>query len=223
MLSMLEGRASDRKLRLFVVACCHRLNHVGRDAWLARAVATTEALADGNAPPLEVAATLADAESVLVAAGGIATPIEAIVFTLLLTPLRYVKPYSVLDAKRVVTATSDAVGYEAIAGRGPDLEERDLSPFVPAKELEQAYQAILVREVFGNPFRPVTFTSEWGNDSALALAAQMYESRDFGAMPILADALQDAGCDDEDVLNHCRGHGPHVRGCWVVDLLLGKS
>ncbi|QEG25961.1 hypothetical protein GobsT_06960 [Gemmata obscuriglobus] len=51
----------------------------------------------------------------------------------------------------------------------------------------------------------------------------MYESRDFGAMPVLADALQDAGCDSDDILNHCRGDGVHVRGCWVVDLVLGKE
>jgi hypothetical protein len=51
----------------------------------------------------------------------------------------------------------------------------------------------------------------------------MYESRDFGAMPILVDALQEAGCESEDILAHCRGPGPHVRGCWVVDLVLGKE
>jgi hypothetical protein len=50
----------------------------------------------------------------------------------------------------------------------------------------------------------------------------MYESREFSAMPILADALQDAGCNDDAVLDHCRGEGPHVRGCWVVDLVLDK-
>ena len=60
-------------------------------------------------------------------------------------------------------------------------------------------------------------------DTAVALARQMYESRDFSAMPILADALQDAGCDNEDILSHCRSDGPHVRGCWVVDLVLGKE
>jgi hypothetical protein len=56
-----------------------------------------------------------------------------------------------------------------------------------------------------------------------ALAHRMYESRDFSAMPILADALQDAGCDNDDILTHCRGGGEHVRGCSVVDLILGKS
>ena len=58
---------------------------------------------------------------------------------------------------------------------------------------------------------------------ALALARQMYDSRDFAPMPVLADALQDAGCEHVGVLAHCRGDGPHVRGCWVVDLLLGKE
>jgi hypothetical protein len=59
--------------------------------------------------------------------------------------------------------------------------------------------------------------------TVVALAKQMYESSDFSAMPILADALQDAGCDIEAVLSHCRGLEPHVRGCWVVDLVLGKE
>jgi hypothetical protein len=81
----------------------------------------------------------------------------------------------------------------------------------------------LVREVFGNPFRPLDF-APWRTDTAVALARQMYESRDFGAMPILADALQDAGCDSDDVLSHCRGAGgAHFRGCWVVDGVLGKE
>jgi hypothetical protein len=81
----------------------------------------------------------------------------------------------------------------------------------------------LLREIYGNPFQPLTFDPRWRTDTAVALARQMYESRDFSAMPILADALQDAGCDSDDVLNHCRGPGPHVRGCWVVDLVLGKG
>ncbi|MDY3560575.1 hypothetical protein R5W23_001819 [Gemmata sp. JC673] len=83
--------------------------------------------------------------------------------------------------------------------------------------------ASLTRDIFGNPFRPVTFSPFWRTDTALSLARQMYESRDFSAMPILADALQDAGCDSPEVLDHCRGDGPHVRGCWVVDLVLGKG
>jgi hypothetical protein len=84
--------------------------------------------------------------------------------------------------------------------------------------------ADILRDIFGNPFRPITFDPAWRTDTVLSLAGQMYESRDFGAMPILADALQDAGCDNEDVLNHCRdANATHVRGCWVVDLVLGKE
>jgi hypothetical protein len=81
----------------------------------------------------------------------------------------------------------------------------------------------IVRDIFGNPFRPVVFSPQWRTDTAVALARQMYESRDFGAMPILADALQDAVCDSEDILSHCRCDGPHVRGCWALDLVLGKE
>ena len=89
--------------------------------------------------------------------------------------------------------------------------------------LRRVYGA-LTRDIFGNPFRPITFAPAWRTGTAVALAAEMYESRDFSAMPLLADALQDAGCDNDDILNHCRDpKGTHVRGCWVVDLVLGKE
>jgi hypothetical protein len=88
---------------------------------------------------------------------------------------------------------------------------------------ERRAQAVLVRDIFGNPFRPVAFSPSWLTDTTVSLARQIYEGRDFSAMPILADALQDAGCDNADILDHCRGSGPHVRGCWVVDMALGKE
>lgn len=85
-------------------------------------------------------------------------------------------------------------------------------------------QANLARDIFGNPFRPVAFDPDWRTSTAVALAQQMYDTRDFAAMPILADALQDAGCESPDILDHCRNpNGVHVRGCWVVDLLTGRS
>jgi hypothetical protein len=88
---------------------------------------------------------------------------------------------------------------------------------------EGANQVRLLRDVIPNPYRPVTFSPSWHTDTAVALARQMYDSRDFGAMPILADALQEAGCEDATILNHCRDPKQvHVRGCWVVDLVLGK-
>ncbi|MBA4192543.1 MAG: hypothetical protein C0467_31635 [Planctomycetaceae bacterium] len=102
----------------------------------------------------------------------------------------------------------------------------------------RTYTAIF-RDVTGNPFqggrgrrktrvpnrdfRGVLLV-EWLTSTVIALAQQMYQSRDFTAMPILADALQDAGCDNDNILNHCRdANGVHVRGCWVVDLVLGKA
>jgi hypothetical protein len=93
----------------------------------------------------------------------------------------------------------------------------------PDQTAELSAQADLLRDIFGNPFRPVTLSPSWRTSTAMSLARQMYESREFGAMPILADALQDAGCDSDEVLKHCRGPGPHVRGCWVVDLVLDKE
>jgi hypothetical protein len=82
----------------------------------------------------------------------------------------------------------------------------------------------VLAEVLGPRDALPPFDPAWRTDTAVALARQMYESRDFGAMPILADALQDAGCDTETVLSHCRdAHAAHVRGCWVVDLVLGRE
>lgn len=83
-------------------------------------------------------------------------------------------------------------------------------------------QGRFVRDTFGNPFRPVAFTPRWRTADVVGLARGIYEDRAFERMPLLADALMDAGCDDEQILGHCRGEGPHVRGCWVVDLVLDK-
>jgi len=82
--------------------------------------------------------------------------------------------------------------------------------------------ATLFRDIFGNPFRPVTFDPRWRTSDVVDLARGIYEDKAFERMPILADALMDAGCEDEQIIGHCRGDGPHVRGCWVVDLILDK-
>jgi hypothetical protein len=95
------------------------------------------------------------------------------------------------------------------------------APLLTAPELKDCCH--LLREFFSPHGGPLPIPATWRTDTALTLARQMYDSRDFGAMPILADALQEAGCDSDDILSHCRGPGPHVRGCWVVDLVLGKE
>jgi hypothetical protein len=96
--------------------------------------------------------------------------------------------------------------------------------FGRAERAERLAQARLLRDIVGPlPFRPVVIDPSWLTSVVVSLAAQMYESRDFSRMLILADALADAGCDGRDVLDHCRGPSAHARGCWVVDAILGRA
>ncbi len=87
---------------------------------------------------------------------------------------------------------------------------------------ERRVKAALLKDIFGNPFHPVEIDPRWRSSTVIDLARTIYEESVWERMPILADALMDAGCDSEDILSHCHHKGPHVRGCWVVDLLLGK-
>ena len=88
---------------------------------------------------------------------------------------------------------------------------------------ERQPHSVIIRDIFGNPFRAVTFDPTWRTLSVVRLAQTIYDERAFDKMPELADALERAGCRDEAILNHCREPGEHVRGCWVVDLVLGKE
>ena len=196
---------SERKLRLFCVACCRRVwehlpGHGSR-----RAVRVAERYADGSADAAELdAAREADEPHASPGHGPVRVAYHA------------AKPSPdaascVLHASLLRADSASPPGSASDAG----WDEADAA--------ESAAQAALLRDVFGNPFRPVTFEAAWRTPAAVALASQMYESRDFSAMPILADALQEAGCEDEQILQHCRGGGLHVRGCWVVDLVLGKD
>jgi hypothetical protein len=81
----------------------------------------------------------------------------------------------------------------------------------------------VLRELFGNPFRPVPINPAWQTPQVVDLAQAIYDDRSTNKMPILADALKDAGCNNADILAHCRGSGPHVKGCWVLDHLLGTA
>jgi hypothetical protein len=92
-----------------------------------------------------------------------------------------------------------------------------------ARRDELLAQTAVLRDIWGNPFRPAAFDPSWRTSTAVAVAEPIDAERAFDRLPILADALQDAGCDDEQLLGHCRGPGPHVRGCWVVDLVLGRE
>jgi hypothetical protein len=98
--------------------------------------------------------------------------------------------------------------------------------FSLSDEVESSLQpapAMVYRELVANPFIPLTWNPNWFTSTARELAEYIYTSREFTAMPILADALQDAGCEDQQILNHCRAGKQHARGCWVLDAILGKE
>jgi hypothetical protein len=114
---------------------------------------------------------------------------------------------------------AEYVGWEATSSNYQGVDEPD-----PATQAaERAAQCELVREILGNPFRPSLVPPAWRSASVLGLAHYIHEEQAFDRLPILADALEDAGCDDADILDHLRGPGPHVRGCWALDLVLGAK
>ena len=210
MLSFVRGdegnRLPERRSRLFGVACCRRLSHLLVDGRSIRALEVVERYADHAATADELDAAYDEAFAVEV----------------------YYAEHPDRRYSRQLEALGRAANTVAEACHPDELAEglaREALSATRAAGIsgEEAAFAILVRDIFGNSFRPVVFDPAWRTDTAVSLARQMYESREFSAMPILADALQDAGCDNPDVLNHCRGEGPHVRGCWVVDLVLGKG
>ena len=130
----------------------------------------------------------------------------------------------------VYLAASDATyptGHSAAASAFIDAAwqrcQDDESWWCEPWQAESAAQAHLLRDIVGNPFRQVRFVPNWRSPVVTTLADLIYAERVFDRMPILADALEEAGCDDPDILAHCRGDGPHVRGCWVVDLVLGRG
>jgi hypothetical protein len=218
-LGVLGRKASERKLRLFGCACCRTAGLLA-DALGRRVVETAERYADGCAPAGELAAAGAEADAAAAAHDAAGTGGARLA-----------------EVARAAGAAAHADALEA--ARGPSwhiaraeiwrrfsFQTRERWRCIEGKFqlAERRRQMVPLRCIFGNPFRPVKFDKNWGTDTAFALARQLYESRDFSAMPILADALQDAGCDSEDVLNHCRdANATHVRGCWVVDLVLGKE
>jgi hypothetical protein len=211
-----EGEVSGRKLRLFAVACCRRVWPVIADERCRRAVEVAERVADGLATHEEqrVATGAANAAMLELMAAGAGSYRQWRHHHWARCAYLAVRP---TGSRGFVGDVTDAAFSATRAASIPPLWT------VEMPEVEQRAQADLLRDVCGNPFRPAIFAPQWRTDTVLALARQMYDSRDFTATSILADALQDAGCDNEHILNHCRGPGPHVRGCWVVDLVLGKE
>ena len=204
------AKFSDRKLRLFCCACCRRVWDCARDERLGRALLCLERYTDqptSNKDRLD-ASKLARAvrEEYWEQTG-----MEEVVSI----------------AVELWSASAKTMGRRAgFCGRGAveAVGWAQVSEYDAQTRTERAAQTILLRDIFGNPFRPVAVDPAWLTSDVVALARGIYADRAFDRMPILADALQDAGCNNDDVLNHCRDAAQvHVRECWVVDLLLGKS
>lgn len=206
MMEFLGHRVSERKLRLFAVACCRRVEHLFSDLRSRAAIEAAEKVADKLVVAIDdLARCYRDASD---AAARLPAPSsEFAAARAAADAIRYYHPKGVGMLARAAIAAA-AAGVTAAVGN---------------QVRERVEQSSLLRDVLGNPSRPVTADPSWLTSTVTAIARGMYESRDFSAMPILADALQDAGCDNDDVLSHCRGTGPHVRGCWVIDLLTGRK
>ena len=184
---------SARKFRLFMVACCRLDGAAITNPDCHALVDLAEQEADGNVTPV----ALAHARKELFRWCEDQRPIHG---PLLPVDKRWVSLWGAYQAA-TDQPTSPVYGF---------VKDADYRP--------------LLADILGPPPKSVTFSPSWQTDTAVSLAKQMYESRDFSAMPILADALQDAGCDNDEVLNHCRdAQQVHVRGCWAVDLVLGKG
>jgi hypothetical protein len=187
---------SDRKLRLFACACCRRIWRFLNDRRSRRAVEMAERYADGEAPLSELERAEGQAWD---AAGGEGSGSDS-------------KEAAAWAASQLEGAVWNAPECAAVATL--DFHEPDA-------------QAALLRDIAGNPFRPAAPLAPavlaWNGGTVPKLAAAIYEERAFDRLPVLADALEDAGCTDADILGHCRAGGEHVRGCWVVDLALGKG
>lgn len=235
MLDFLQGRGvSGRKLRFFATACCRRVWDM-LDERGHHAVEVAEQFADGLVGQRELdcagqlsleasqeaylAGLPAERMLALRAAGFACHAVRAgqvvaatVVQAVLAGPLSS-QTSEPEESLRAVSAPGAYEGY--IQAREQALRARHGGA--------RATQAALLRDLCGNPFRPAAVSPDWLTSTAVALARGVYDERAFDRLPILADALQDAGCDNDELLDHLRGPGPHVRGCWGLDLILGRA
>jgi hypothetical protein len=207
----LRDRLSARKLRLFGCACCRRVWDRLTSEFARKAVEVAERYADQEASGDE----LLDAYE-----------------TAMHTAPHSAPGWPDSDPDRDETGrlkdASDYPGFQAhqavlnVSWSNFAYTANLAENAGEGRHVERAAQCHLLRCIVGNPFRPVGLAPSWITSTVVQLAQGIYAERAFDRLPILADALQDAGCDNPDILAHCRGDGPHVRGCWVVDLVLGR-
>jgi hypothetical protein len=195
-----SGTVSERKLRLFACACCRRIWGRLPDADHRRAVEVAERFADGLAGPAELAEVRQAVSQALRRAAVLGRSDTA--------------SWAVLHTASEVRSWNTWVSIAADAIAVPR-----------ARDAERREQAALLRDLLGNPFRPAAVDPAWlkWGTAVVPVARVVYDEHRFEDFPVLADALEEAGCTDSDVLAHCRGPGPHARGCWVLDGILGKT
>jgi hypothetical protein len=226
-------RGCRRQLRLFACACCRRAWHLLPQRQLTRALQVCERYADGRAGGAERSAARAEAHEAAGRAGAIPRGMAA----------RGVWCAAEANALSAAcgahTYAANARMHEALAAAGDLHSAREGRPLTapesravagPAIHAERGRHCLLARDIFGNPFRPVAINPACLTTQVVALAQAAYDQREMPSghlapdrLAVLADALEEAGCTDQAVFEHLRGPGPHVRGCWVVDLLPGKS
>jgi hypothetical protein len=220
MLLFLRGEANDRKLRPSACACCHRIWPLLGDEGSRRVVEVAERRADGEASGEEILAGMKQANvghiqaiAAMMSSGSRdQTDLRA-----KLAALYTLQP----DTASAVRITIKCAAEAMSSPQGGLNDPSECS--APALMAEKQAQTALVRDIFGNPFRPVAVDPSWLTPGVVELARTIYEGRAFDRMPELANALEEAGCANADILAHCREPGEHVRGCWVLDLLLGKE
>jgi hypothetical protein len=209
-LRSLSGTPSDRKRRLFAGACCRRIWHLLATEPPRQLVEQAERAADGFSASADVADF---AKQVLSSRSQGQSASKLAVIAAFWAGVGNCREASRCAASAMA---SDRTPFD----RGQALWRRF------AKD-ERRAQSDLLRDIFGPlPFRPITVDPawlRWNWGTVPAIAEHVYDDRAFHDLPILADALTDAGCNNEEIVAHCRSEGPHVRGCWVVDLILGKQ
>ncbi len=228
MFEFVAWKASDRKVLLFGVACCRRIGHLFTDERHWPAIEVVEQFAEGKATVAELEEAERWAESRFHAAYleivgqdcGYCDPrVEPYRAGWCLTgcsPRREKPPYRMGAAVESAWAAASICNWADLPpGRRPFHEATPAPASVAA-------QAALLRDVFVNPFRPVAPEPFWFSASAVAIAREIYDERRYWNLHILADALEEAGCTSAELLDHCRSGGEHVRGCFVLDLVLDQ-
>jgi hypothetical protein len=228
MLEFLLEKASDRKLRLFACACCQRISHRLTDERCRLALDVGVRHADGLLSREELFTINRDAN--LAAAELRRTTEEELLVST--SDVEVSGVYAAAAASHLLgepaSSRADCVGACVAKALGAMPASRwSHHNFADGIRLEEmGNQASLLREICGNPFHPLTvplFVLAWNDGTVVKLAQGIYYDQAFDRLPILADALEESGCTNADILNRCRQPGEHVRGCWVVDLILGKG